>query len=205
MPRLPTRVSLCGLLLLAAGSASAHHPLAGQLPQTLADGLMSGLAHPVIGIDHLAFVVGVGVLAACTRHGGWLPAAFLAASGVGVATHLGGVDVPGGEIWVALSLAAMSAVVFLRQRTETTVALALCALGGFAHGYLLTESIVGAEPTPLSTYLVGLFVSQLALSLGIAALVRRVSERKPRLAETGLAVTAAATLAIGLQSLLANS
>lgn len=202
MRTLLSRVSLSGWFMVAADAASAHHPTGGQVPQTLVQGLLSGLAHPVIGIDHLAFVVGVGILAAYVRRGGWLPVAFLAASGLGVAAHLRGVAIPGGEVWVALSLAVMGVAVFLRQRTGTALATALCALGGLAHGYLLTESIIGAEPAPLSSYLVGLFLSQLALALGIAALVRWVGERRPHVAERGVAVAAALTLAIGLVSVL---
>ena len=52
------------LALLLAPSASAHHALGGAMPASWTQGLMSGLAHPILGIDHLAFVVGVGLLAA---------------------------------------------------------------------------------------------------------------------------------------------
>ena len=54
------------LLILAAtgGGAEAHHAMGGTTPQTLAQGLLSGLAHPVIGLDHLAFTVAAGLLAA---------------------------------------------------------------------------------------------------------------------------------------------
>ncbi|PKO63289.1 MAG: urease accessory protein UreJ, partial [Betaproteobacteria bacterium HGW-Betaproteobacteria-17] len=44
-----------GLLLVASTSALAHHPMGGMTPQTLSQGLLSGLGHPVIGLDHLAF------------------------------------------------------------------------------------------------------------------------------------------------------
>jgi urease accessory protein len=54
------------LLILAAtgGGAEAHHAMGGTTPQTLAQGLLSGLAHPVIGLDHLAFTLAAGLLAA---------------------------------------------------------------------------------------------------------------------------------------------
>ncbi len=39
----------------------AHHVMGGRMPATFAEGLLSGLGHPVIGIDHLAFIVAVGL------------------------------------------------------------------------------------------------------------------------------------------------
>ena len=87
---------------LAAGPALAHHPMGGQTPSTALEGLLSGLAHPVIGPDHLAFVVGVGILSAFVRRGWILPVAFLCLGAIGTAIHLGGAGVPGAEVLVAV-------------------------------------------------------------------------------------------------------
>ncbi len=38
-------------------SARAHHPMGGQTPETFSQGLLSGFGHPIIGIDHLAFLI----------------------------------------------------------------------------------------------------------------------------------------------------
>jgi urease accessory protein len=52
--------------------------MGGDLPETHWLGLLSGLAHPVIGIDHLVFVLGVGIWSAlagrrrsCSCWGPW--------------------------------------------------------------------------------------------------------------------------------------
>ena len=57
---------LCVAALLAAGvsSAHSHHVMDYAMPATALEGLLSGLGHPVIGIDHLLFIAGAGVLAA---------------------------------------------------------------------------------------------------------------------------------------------
>ena len=41
--------------------AQAHHMMGGRTPSTFTEGLLSGLGHPVIGIDHLAFILAMGV------------------------------------------------------------------------------------------------------------------------------------------------
>ena len=64
-----------GLLVLALGAtdASAHHVMGGRMPSTFAEGILSGIGHPKIGLDHFAAVVAVGCLAATGGGGGGLP------------------------------------------------------------------------------------------------------------------------------------
>src|SRR5258708_9875864 len=56
-------IQTAGLFLasiaLLIDPALAHHVMGGQVPVTFRDGLLSGLAHPIIGIDHFAAVVAV--------------------------------------------------------------------------------------------------------------------------------------------------
>ncbi|MFN8984581.1 MAG: HupE/UreJ family protein, partial [Alphaproteobacteria bacterium] len=53
-----------GLLALLPLPAAAHHPMDGAMPETLWQGFASGIGHPVSGLDHLAFLLAAGVLAA---------------------------------------------------------------------------------------------------------------------------------------------
>ena len=90
--------------VLLAGPAFAHHVMGGRMPASFSDGLLSGLGHPIIGLDHFAAVVAVGCLAAAHRAA---PAPALAIGFVlsmmaGVAVHVQGVSVPAAEIMVAL-------------------------------------------------------------------------------------------------------
>ena len=68
-------------LLVFAKPVLAHHAIGGQTPGNLVDGFLSGLAHPVIGADHLVFVIAVGLLAALKNNKGILiPVAFVVAT-----------------------------------------------------------------------------------------------------------------------------
>src|SRR6185437_11758768 len=70
-----------GLALSAFGSvpAFAHHVMGGRMPATFGEGILSGLGHPVIGLDHLAAVIAVGCLAAAHRSASALAVAFVLA------------------------------------------------------------------------------------------------------------------------------
>ncbi|MEM6866945.1 MAG: HupE/UreJ family protein [Cyanobacteria bacterium P01_C01_bin.121] len=57
------------LLAPVAPPALAYHPFGGNVPGTIWTSLLSGIGHPVIGLDHLAFVIAVSLMAAVLRQG----------------------------------------------------------------------------------------------------------------------------------------
>jgi urease accessory protein len=152
--------------------AFAHHVMGGRTPATFGEGILSGLGHPVIGLDHLAAVVAVGCLAAAHRSAAPLAIAFVLAMMGGVILHLQGAAMPGAEILVALTVLALGGLIVQRRDLPVGVAVALFAMVGVIHGYALGESIYGAEPTPLYAYLIGLAVIQGVIALAAAHVTR---------------------------------
>ena len=51
------RLSLAFAFSLAALPALAHHPMGGTTPTTFMQGLLSGIGHPILGLDHLAALI----------------------------------------------------------------------------------------------------------------------------------------------------
>jgi urease accessory protein len=191
------RIGLVAIFaLLAADPAFAHHMMGGRTPATFGEGLLSGLGHPVIGIDHLAFLVAIGVAVGVAGLNLMMPALFVAASAAGVALHVKGVDIPGAEIMVAASVIAAGMLVARGAASSAALWAALFAAGGLVHGYAFGESIFGAETTPLAAYLLGLVVIQSALAIGIAAVTRRATADTigPRLAGAAIAGVGVAVL-----------
>src|SRR5712692_3193454 len=94
---------LSALFFLITAPASAHHVMGGKLPSTLLEGLWSGLGHPVIGPEHLGFLIAVAVVVGACGLSLALPAVFVAAMAAGVALQAGGIGFPATEIMVALS------------------------------------------------------------------------------------------------------
>ena len=104
-------LSATAMVLMSAGAAFAHHPLGGMTPQTAMHGFLSGVGHPVIGFDHLAFIIGVGLIAAFHRNKLAMPAAFV--TGTVGGTHVDRLHCP-----EALGLGAPRCGPGYRQRPQ---------------------------------------------------------------------------------------
>ena len=182
-----------GVAALAAMPAWGHHPFEGVEPQSLSpfQGLVSGLGHPVLGADHLVFLLAIVVMAALTTRRWLLPLLASGLAGSGLAVLVGAMPGPGLalalELVVSLSLVAAGLV-----QAGWLPAWTLLPLMG-VHGVLLGEPVIGAEPTPLLAYGLGLFLSQGILLLVATALLAQSGRvvallQRLRLATTTLLV-----------------
>ena len=163
------------LALLLATPALAHHPMGGETPQSLAQGLLSGLAHPVIGIDHLAFVVLVGLAAGAAGRVVAGPLAFVLATGAGTLVQLGGIGLPLAELVIAGSVVLLGAPLFLGRQVSGVPALAGFAFAGLFHGWAYGETVLEAETGAIAAYLIGFAVIQFAIAAGTAVLAGRAA------------------------------
>jgi urease accessory protein len=168
-------VTLVGAGLVASvNTASAHHLMGGKIPATFADGILSGVGHPIIGPDHLAFLAALGIAVGVGRLSLVTPFLFLLAMACGVAAHVAAVNIPAAELIVALSVLIAGVLIALDWHIPAKAWAAIFSIAGFFHGYAYGESIYGAEPTPLVAYLVGLVAVQTVLVVGIAFASRAV-------------------------------
>ena len=178
-------VLLVALLALAAAPAHAHHVMDGQLPETSMQGLLSGLAHPLLEWDHLLFLLGAAALVAAVHvpvgRGVQLLGAFAVAASLGTAAHASGMNLPGAEAGVALSLLAVAAGLLWSTPGAVPLLplLALAVGGGLMHGYAYGESIAGASSSPTLAYAAGLLVVQALLLCTVHGGWSRVIERSP--------------------------
>lgn len=186
----------CGMgFLTAPQPAYAHHAIGGKTPVNLFEGFLSGLAHPVIGLDHLAFVVAIGLLAVGQRRGALVPAGFVVAAMLGTVIHVLKIDLPAVEVAIALSVTIFGAILLWRDRPHWLVTLGLGAIAGLFHGYAYGESIVGAQMSPLFAYLLGFTLSQYGVALvaflvGNLALQKSANSSPSWLRLSGLAICA---------------
>ncbi len=171
--------ALAVAIVMVQTPAFAHHPMGGEMPTTFLQGFLSGLGHPVIGLDHLAAIVGVGALAAIAGRGLAPVLAFSVAMIAGVGVHLVGIDIPAGELLAVLTTVALGVLVLLRQGLSVPILAAVFAATGLVHGFALGETVVGAEPSPVIAYLAGLLIIQSAIASAAFVGISRFMSWRP--------------------------
>lgn len=171
------------LMLLGLAPAHAHHPMGGMTPETFTQGLLSGFGHPVIGLDHFAFLLVAAVLtfALRGRERYLVPVAFVVATVGGTLYHLAAANLPLAETVVALSVLLAGVLALSRRNISALMLGSVFAVSGIFHGYAYGEAIVGAESTPLLAYLVGFAMIQYAIIVGGVIAIDKLAARSERL------------------------
>lgn len=145
-------VLLVGLLFLAQ-TASAHEA------SSVAGGFASGFMHPILGWDHVAAMVAVGLWGAVLGQPAiWiLPVTFPLVMALGGALGVTGIDLPGVEIGIALSALVLGAMVLSAARPPLWLAAMIVAAFAIFHGHAHGTELPSAV-SPLA-YSVGFVVS----------------------------------------------
>lgn len=169
-----------GSWLLLAGLAStgfgvlspaqAHHFAdISQLQPSSFNGLLSGLAHPVLGPDHLLFLLALSLVGLQQRLS-WslgLLAIGLLGSGAGLLWP----GMPAADSLVACTLIVEALV--LLKRLPPLLLLPAMAL----HGYVLSGPVFDWSAMPVLAYATGLFLSQAALLAVALVALRPIGSR----------------------------
>jgi len=158
------RIPIATLVLLSVATIAHAHENTGA-----AGGFASGFMHPILGWDHVAAMVAVGLWGAILSQPAiWaLPVTFPRVVAVGGALGVAGLALPGVEIGIAASALVLGAAVVFAVRpplwTAALIVGAFAVFHGHAHGTELPHAV-----SPLA-YSVGFVVSTGLLHLcGIA-------------------------------------
>ena len=155
--------------------AHAHHPfgMGDSTDLSALQGFLSGIGHPLLGPDHLLFLLAIALIGLPRPRTWVLPllAAGLGGSVLSQFIPLPDALAPWAEALVSLTLAAEGLMALFA--IPSSLLLPLVAL----HGFLLGSTIVGAEPTPLFTYFLGLLIGQCALLLVVTSCSQSLLER----------------------------
>ncbi len=145
--------------ILAWGLALLALPALAHVQEGQAAGFLTGLAHPVSGLDHVLAMVAVGLWGAQLGAPAlWLlPVTFPLVMAFGGFLGLLGIPLPGVEVGIALSALALGLAVATSWRPPLAAAAALVAVfavfHGHAHGTELPEGQSGL------TYSIGFVVA----------------------------------------------
>ncbi|MCA3415559.1 MAG: HupE/UreJ family protein [Roseomonas sp.] len=138
-------------------------------------GLVAGFLHPLMGADHVAAMVAIGLwVASIGWRRGWLPPlGFLAGMAGGIALALtGGVGLGFGfvETAVAGSLIVLGAMLAMAQPFRPARALPLVLVAGLVHGLAHGGEIGGAAAATAFGMLAGsALLHGLGVALGVAS------------------------------------
>lgn len=163
---------------ILATPALAHHPLNGMPMETFTHGMLSGIGHPLLGFDHLFFVIAVGIAAIYTGYARMAPAAYIVAMIAGCLMMSAGIGLPLKELVIAVSLLAVGGHVLSGRSFSLAGAMAVFAMFGLFHGSAFGDSIVGQEGgiggSVLIGYLIGLAALQYAVAIGAGWVVKNL-------------------------------
>jgi len=123
-------IAIIGLLSLLPEIAYAHVVQGG-------GGFMSGLTHPVLGIDHLLAMLSVGILSA--QMGGrsiWrVPATFVVVMLVGGIFGMKQVHIPYVELGIVVSVVTLGLAIASERNLPAFLAMILVAIFAVFHGH----------------------------------------------------------------------
>jgi urease accessory protein len=173
------------LLLAMASSAALAHTT-----HVTGNAFMSGLGHPVLGLDHLLAMVAVGLVSTVmgSRAIWQVPLAFVVAMIAGAV--LGGyhIDLPGVEIGITASVIALGAVLAIGRTVSFPLTLTFVALFGVMHGHAHgTEMPELAEPILYGLGFISGTVGLHLFGVGLGLLSTHISRGAEMMRLAGLA------------------
>ncbi len=183
-----------GLLLLSVLMPAHAHTGAG-----IAHGYLTGLLHPLSGIDHVLVMLGIGLWGGTLRGSScWLlPAVFLASMAVGAGLDFAGFSLPEAEAWIAVSVLAMGLILCGDRQAQMSRAVPLATAFALGHGYVHASEI--GDGMVASSYFAG-FLAGTSLLLGLGTLISLMSPQAFKVIKTGWGLVSAlvgAVLLIG--------
>lgn len=174
-------------LSLIATTAAAHTGHGAHAP----DGFLSGLLHPMLGLDHLLAMPAIGFWS--VRQSNTMkqitPLFLVGGMILGAGIAFAGVALPGVETGIVLSVMVAGILIAAMAKLPTAVGgslvVAFMVFHGHAHG---TEMPAGAA---LAAYLTGFSVATLAITFagrGLGAVLKNADNRVARGVGAALAV-----------------
>ena len=152
---------LLSFLILIPIAANAHPG------HEVAYGVISGFLHPLLGIDHLIALIGVGLWSVqnLERQSWSLPTVFVVTAMVGSVLAIAGISLPSIDAGIALSILVLGILVARAARLHPIIAGGLVVLFALIHGY--AHGIEMPKGMDYKNYLIG-FMGSSSLVISLA-------------------------------------
>lgn len=146
-------------------------------------GALSGFLHPLLGLDHLLAMVGVGMLSA--QIGGraiwYVPATFVAVMAAGGLLGIVGLELPFVEYGITGSVLALGAAILAKRSVPVWLAMIFVGIFALFHGHAHGTELPSAAETAgyVVAYVSGFLMATAGLHL-VGAFLGMIAERSNR-------------------------
>lgn len=177
MNRLTKLLMTVGLMLTA--SVAVAHPGHGEHT----GGFLSGLLHPMMGLDHLLAMAAIGFWSMRQSAGMKRSAPLFVVGGMvgGAAIAWAGVSLAGIETGIAMSVLLAGVLIATMAKLPTAIGGSLVALFMLTHGYAHGAEMTAG--TSLVTYILGFVIATLVITFvgrGLGAVMMKSDNRISR-------------------------
>ncbi|MER8606647.1 HupE/UreJ family protein [Mesorhizobium sp. M0644] len=180
----------------AASLAVLASPALAHVGAGHADGFAAGIAHPLMGLDHLLAMAAVGVWSAVAMPSRVLvaPATFVAMMMTGAALAFAGIGLPAVEGMIALSVLALGIMIVAGAGLPGMLGIGLAGFFALFHGHAHASETTGAA----LAYIAGFTLSTAALHLAGTGIGLRLASSPWARAGLGMVIAGSgATLVFG--------
>ncbi|MEA5620387.1 HupE/UreJ family protein [Cronbergia sp. UHCC 0137] len=152
-------LAIAALVVISLLSSLAGTPVQHDISNCW-EGLIWGIADPVLGLNRLAPIIAIGILSArfASRRG--ISVSFVLAALCGQLMYLSQVNLPGAEIAIAISTIVLGAVLVTSTPLDWRAIALLSIATGLFQGYAGGESIPNLEMLSLIAYIFGVTLTQ---------------------------------------------
>ena len=143
------------------------------MPTTLLEGLLSGITHPAVGLDHLTFMLVIGLVAALANASLLVIASFVVASLVGIVIHAANFDFAYSEQLVAISVILAGLLLLMGYGSKRSIWLPFAVIAGLVHGYAFGETVLGANLDVTAAYMAGILAIVVVITVAVMLAITR--------------------------------
>ena len=157
-------LSFLFIVLILPKDVFAHHPLNGEIMENFNDGFLSGIGHPILGLDHLLFIIGVGLISFLSKRFLNFSFTFISGTILGLVSMICGLYLPFYEIMISFTLLLLSYLILARRQIRHN-GLLFTLFGvfhGWAYGAIFSNDIK-LNIDVLFGYSLGLLFTQLTI------------------------------------------
>ncbi len=150
----------------------AHHFIEGEVPENFLQGLISGIAHPIIGIDHLVFLIFTTLIVYLISKKIFFISLFIFSTVLGSLLTIININLPILELSIIISILLTGVSFFIYKNISNSILLLIFIIFGIFHGNAYGKTIIEALAPIQVSYIIGLVLVQFLVCIIIFNLAK---------------------------------